>query len=83
MQENDPLDAYSRIVTHVAATVTHQVAAITMTGETAVGSAARGSGSAVLISDSGASSPTRTSSGGAGQGPVRRRLLDGIHGHRV
>lgn len=45
-----PLDAYSRVVTEVAATVTRQVAAIEMTARTPRGRVRRGAGSAVLYS---------------------------------
>jgi len=46
----DALDAYSRIVTEVAATVTRQVAAIEMSVATPRGRVRRGAGSAVLYS---------------------------------
>ena len=49
----DALDAYSQIVTTVAATVTKQVAAIDVFTTTPRGKVRRGSGSAVLISDGG------------------------------
>lgn len=49
----DALDAYSRIVTQVAATLTRQVAAIDMFAVTARGAVRRGAGSAVLFSDEG------------------------------
>jgi len=49
----DALDAYSRIVTHVAATVTKQVAAIEMFAATSRGAVRRGAGSAVLFSEGG------------------------------
>ena len=45
-----PLDAYSRVVTEVAAAVTRQVAAIEMTARTPRGRVRRGAGSAVLYS---------------------------------
>jgi serine protease Do len=45
-----PLDAYSRVVTEVAATATRQVAAIEMTARTPRGRVRRGAGSAVLYS---------------------------------
>lgn len=50
---DDALDAYSRIVTHVAATVTKQVAAIEMSSTSSRGLVRRGAGSAVLFTDSG------------------------------
>ncbi|TFD53962.1 PDZ domain-containing protein [Cryobacterium frigoriphilum] len=49
----DALDAYSRVVTDVAATVTRQVAAIEMFLATSRGNARRGGGSAVVFSESG------------------------------
>jgi S1-C subfamily serine protease len=49
----DALDAYSRIVSRVAATVTKQVAAIEMSAVTARGTVRRGAGSAVLFSEAG------------------------------
>lgn len=49
----DALDAYSRIVTHVAATVTKQVAAVEMFLATSRGDARRGAGSAVVFSETG------------------------------
>jgi S1-C subfamily serine protease len=49
----DALDAYSQIVTTVAATVTTQVAAIDTFAATSRGNVRRGSGSAVLFSDGG------------------------------
>lgn len=50
---DDALDAYSRVVSHVAATVTKQVAAIEMSVATARGIVRRGAGSAVLFSNDG------------------------------
>ena len=52
-ESDDALDAYSRVVSHVAATVTKQVAAIEMTVATARGTVRRGAGSAVLFSEQG------------------------------
>lgn len=49
----DELDAYSRIVTDVAATLTRQVAAIEMRLDTSRGTVPRGAGSAVLFSAEG------------------------------
>lgn len=49
----DPLDAYSQIVTDVAATVTKQVAAVEMFLVTSRGNARRGAGSAVIFSETG------------------------------
>lgn len=49
----DPLDAYSRVVTEVAATVTRQVAGIEMFLTTSRGNARRGAGSALVFSESG------------------------------
>lgn len=50
---DDALDAYSRIVTFVAATVTRQVAAIEMSAATSRGNIRLGAGSAVLFTDEG------------------------------
>jgi len=50
---DDALDAYSRIVTFVAATVTKQVAAIEMSAATSRGNIRLGAGSAVLFTDEG------------------------------
>ncbi|MCU1585630.1 MAG: peptidase and chymotrypsin/Hap [Microbacteriaceae bacterium] len=52
-EDDDALDAYSRIVSRVAATVTKQVAAIEMFATGPRGTVRRGAGSAVLFSEAG------------------------------